>query len=82
MKIRTHIAAAVALVAFALPSLALAAPNGERGERPKFPMPAATFMSHVQKRIERIEKRVEARLAKSDLDDAKKKEIRERAADK
>jgi hypothetical protein len=82
MKIRTHIAAAFALVAFALPAVALAAPHGERGERPSFPMPAETFMTHVNKRIERIEKRVEARLAKSKLSDEKKAEIRAKAAEK
>ena len=90
MKHIRTIAIATALT-FALPAIALAAERdtpaeskgdrgkgdkGKRGERPKFPMKAETFMAHVDKRIAHMKSKVDARLERSNLDDAKKAEIR------
>lgn len=89
MNIRT-IAIAAAMT-FAVPAVALAADRptpaetkakkgehkkGKKGERPSFPMKAEKFMEHIDKRIAHMKAKVDARLERSDLDDAKKAEIR------
>lgn len=102
MKKNIRIAAIAAIVAFAAPAIALAAPDkplpaeaskgkglkkghekgkrGERGERPSFPMEASKFMTHIEKRIERVESRVEKRLERSKMTDAEKNEVRAKVA--
>jgi hypothetical protein len=94
---RFRTAAAAAMIAIAVPSVALAADaptepvaaadgaRAKRGERPKFPMKADSFMAHVEKRIERMRSRVERRLAKSKMNDGAKEARRakfEAGADK
>jgi frataxin-like iron-binding protein CyaY len=55
--------------------------KGARGERLEFPMAGDAFVSHVEQRQAKVSEKIDRRLAKSDLDDARKAEIRAKFAE-
>jgi hypothetical protein len=72
--LKTTLIAALALAvttAIAVPALAHENPQD-------FPMPAATFQKHVERRLERARARMEERIAEHNLTDAQAKEVRAR----
>ena len=71
---KTTLIAALALAvttAIAVPAIAHEKPQD-------FPMPAATFQKHVERRLERARARMEERIVEHNLTDAQAKEMRAR----